>query len=79
MQFVFCAGKETIDAVFIVKQLQEKYLEVNEDLFFAFVDLEKAYDCVPRELVYWCLRRRGVPETLVRLIAATYSEAKAAV
>ena len=27
----------------------------------------------------WCLRRRGVPETLVRLIAATYHEEKAAV
>ena len=43
--------------MFIVKQLQEKYFEVNEDLFFTFVDLEKAYDCVSRELVYWCLRR----------------------
>ena len=36
------------------------------------VDLEKAYDRVPRDMVYWCLRRRGVPENLVKLVEATY-------
>ena len=25
-----------------------------------------------RDLVYWCLRRRGIPEKLVRLVEATY-------
>lgn len=34
------------------KQLQEKHLEVNRDLYITFVDVEKAYDCIPRELVY---------------------------
>ena len=27
---------------------------------------------MPRDLVYWCLRRRGVPEKLVTLVEATY-------
>ena len=36
-----------------------KHLEVHKDLFFIFVDLEKAYYRVPRDLVYWCLRREG--------------------
>ena len=31
-------GSGTIDVIFILKQLQEKY----KDLFFAFVNLEKA-------------------------------------
>ena len=72
MQFGFSPGKGTTDAVFIILQLQEKHLEVHRDLFLTFVDLEKAYDRVPRDLVYWCLRRRGVPEKLVRLVEATY-------
>ena len=39
-------------------------------MFFTIVDLEKA--CVPWDLVNLCLRRRGVPGKLVRLVDATY-------
>ena len=42
MQFGFSPGKGTIDAVFIIQQLQEKHLEVLNDLFLTFVDLEKS-------------------------------------
>ena len=52
---------------------------MHKDLFFTFVDLEKAYDRVPRDLVYWCLRRRGVSENLVRLVEATYHGASTVV
>jgi hypothetical protein len=44
MQFGFMAGKWTTDAIFIVRQLQEKYLVKRKDLWMAFVDLEKAFD-----------------------------------
>ena len=79
MQFGFSSGKCTIDAVFIIQQLQDKHLEVHKDLFVTFIDFEKAYDRVPRDLVYWCLRRRGVPEKLLRLVEATYHGASAVV
>ena len=79
MQFGLSPGKGTTDAVFIIQQLQEKHIEVHKDLFFTFVDLEKAYDRVPRDLVYWCLQRRGVPEKLVRLVEATYHGASTVV
>ena len=36
--------KGTTDAVFIVRQLQEKYLAANKRLYMAFVDLEKMFD-----------------------------------
>ena len=50
MQFEFMSRKGTIDAIFIATQLQEKYLEKKKHLYFAFVDLEKALDRVPRQL-----------------------------
>ena len=40
------------------------------------MDLEKAYDRIPSELVYWCLRKRNVPEKLVKLVKATYDKAR---
>ena len=42
MQFGFTPGKGTTDAVFILQQIQERYLVKKRDLWMAFVDLEKA-------------------------------------
>ena len=47
MQYGFVPGRGTTDAIFIVSQLQEKYLATKKPLYFAFVDLEKAFDRVP--------------------------------
>ena len=61
--------------IFIVRQLQEKYLARNEELWMAFVDLEKAFDRVPREVVWWALRCLGVDEWIVSVIKAMYEDA----
>ena len=54
MQFGFMPGKGTTDAIFIMRQVQEK-LQAKKKLYYAFVDLEKAYDRVTREVVRWAL------------------------
>ena len=58
----FVAGKGTTDATFILRQLQEKYLESDKELYLVFVDLEKAFDRVPRVLIESSLRRKAVLE-----------------
>ena len=75
MQFGFMAGRSTTDAIFIVRQLQEKYLARNKELWMAFVDLEKVFDRVPRKLVWWALRYLGVDERIVSVIRAMYEDA----
>jgi len=44
MQFGFMPGKGTTDAIFTVQQMQEKYGSKGKKLYFAFVDLEKAFE-----------------------------------
>jgi len=39
------------------------------------VDLEKAFNRVPREVLYWSLRKNGITEKLVRVIQSKYDGA----
>ena len=50
MQHGFMAGRGTVDAVFVLRKLTEKFRAKNKKLFFVFVDLENAFDWVTREL-----------------------------
>ena len=78
-QFGFVPGRGTTDAIFVVRQLQEKYLAVNKMLYMAFVDLEKAFDRVPRKVIWWALRKLGIEEWIVRLVQGMYANARSRV
>ena len=49
MQGGFRRGRGCTDQVFVVRQISEKYLAKGKDVYFAFMDLEKAYDRVDRD------------------------------
>ena len=51
MQFGFMKGKGTTDAIFTVRQMQENFRVKGKKLYFGFVDLEKAFDRVLREVM----------------------------
>ena len=41
---------------------------MQKKLYYAFVDLEKAFNRVPRKVVRWALRKLGVDEWLIRTV-----------
>ena len=48
----FRANRSTIDAIFTLRQLQEKSIEQQRPLFMVFIDFTKAFDTVNRELLW---------------------------
>ena len=76
MQFGFLPGRGTSDTIFILRQLQEKHMAANKPFYFAFVDLEKAFNQVPRKVLWWALRSLGVEECAVRIVQGMYSDAR---
>ena len=62
-----------------LRQLQEKYRERRSNLHPVFIDLEKAYNLVPREELYWCMREKLVPEKYIRMVKDTYAQSETVV
>ena len=51
----------------------EQYREGQKDICVTFIDLEKAYDRVPREEIWRTTRERLVPEKYVKLVQDMYT------
>ena len=64
----FRPGRSTVDMIFTVRQVQEKCLEQNLDLYSVFIDLTKAFDTVSREALWDVLARFGCPPKFIQII-----------
>jgi len=69
-------GKGTIGAIIIVRKMQEKFRTKGKKLYFGFVDLETAFDRVPREVIRWAMRKLGVEEWFVLAVMSVCTGAK---
>ena len=56
----FSTVRGCTDQIFIVRQICDKYLGKSKDVYFAFLDLEKAYDRVDRDAMWNVLRLYGI-------------------
>ena len=78
-QYGFMPGKGTTDAMFALRMLMEKYREGQRELHCVFADLKKAYDRVPRDELWYCMRKSGIVEKYVRLVQGMYKDSEAVV
>uniref|UniRef100_A0A7N8WTY3 Forkhead box P4 n=1 Tax=Mastacembelus armatus TaxID=205130 RepID=A0A7N8WTY3_9TELE len=61
------------------QMLMEKYREGQKELHCVFVDLEKAYDRVPREDLWFCMKKSGVAEKYVQVVQDMYESCRTVV
>jgi hypothetical protein len=71
-QFGFMPGRLTMDAIFLIRQLMERCREQKKDLHMIFIDLEKAYDKVSRNVMWWALQKHKVSSKYITLIKDMY-------
>jgi hypothetical protein len=71
-QFGFMPGRSTMEAIFLIRQLMERCREQKKDLHTIFIDLEKAYDKVPRNVTWWALQMHKVSSKYITLIKDMY-------
>nr|GFA19035.1 retrovirus-related Pol polyprotein LINE-1 [Tanacetum cinerariifolium] len=65
-----------VEATHLIRSLMEKYRERQRDLHMAFLDLEKAYDIVPKELIWKTLVDKGTSMRYITVIRVMYDGAK---
>jgi hypothetical protein len=67
-QFGFRPHRSTAQSIFLLKQMQQAARYKGENLVVAFVDLAKAFDSLPRQVIWDCLAQMGVPPRLLAVI-----------
>ncbi|CAB1116295.1 unnamed protein product [Ectocarpus sp. CCAP 1310/34] len=75
----FRPGRSTVDMLFVVRRLQELGRRKKIPLYMCFVDLNKAYDSVDREMLRKVLARAGIPAKLIKVISQFHDGMRARV
>jgi len=71
-QFGFMSGRSITEVIYLLRRLMELYKDRKVDLHIVFINLEKAYDRVLREVLWECLEKKGVYPLYIRLIKDMY-------
>ena len=75
----FRRDRSTIDQIFTLRQIAEKYEEFGKDLYVCYVDFRKAFDSVWRKGLWKVMRHFGYPEKVVRILENAYKDTFSAV
>ena len=70
----FQPDRSTTDMIFMVRQVQEKCLEQNMNLYSVFIYLTKALDKVNRNTLWTIFRRPGYPLKITKLIQLFHND-----
>ena len=72
VQFGFRPGRGTLNQLYTLSRVLEGAWEFAQPVYMCFVDLEKAFDRVPRGVPWGVLRDYGVPDPLIGAVWSLY-------
>ena len=75
----FRPRRGTADQLYSLSFIVQKAIEYGKDLYAVFIDLEKAFDSVPREALFTVCQDYGVNGKLLAAIQSLYTDSQACV
>ena len=68
VQAVFRKGRGTRDQMDIICWIMEKAREFQKNIYFCFIDYDKAFECVDHHNLWKILQEMGIPDHLTCLL-----------
>jgi hypothetical protein len=79
IQYGFRAGRGTVDAIFIVRQIIEKAKEKRIPLHLHFIDFKAAFNTIWRSALWKMLKAIGVNPKIINIIKYMYDNTECAI
>ena len=79
VQAGFSAGRSTIEQIFNLSILSEKYLQHQQDLYQVFIDFKKAFGRVWHAALWATMKKYSISTKLIQVIKNLYNKATSAV
>jgi hypothetical protein len=76
-QMGFRKGRRTVDNIFILRTIIDKYLSWKRGkVYWIFVDLQKVFDTVVREALWWKMGKKGLSTKFTEGVKGIYKNVK---
>ena len=79
VQAGFTKGRGTRDQIANIRQIIKKAREFQKNIYFCFIDLAKAFDCVDHNTLWEILKEMGIPDHRTCLLRNLYAGPEATV
>ena len=75
----FRAGRSTVEQIFNLRILCEKYLQHQQDLYHVFTDFKKTFNMVCHTALWATMKKYNISTNLIQVIKNLYNKATSAV